>query len=349
MDRPIRRIAALVGFVTILGCGSSDSGGGGAGPPAPTPVPQPPGESLGFVISSFGYLYPEHEGVVCPDGFNFGPIDFQVAGAPIEDDCLDPEANVDPRFQTLTAPGRMDGFDLDGHTSSREAPLADECAHDDFEGYQGEGGYDFNLWRALGCIRGNQPGEIQDTIINNSVRDGSSTILIEVQDVNDEENDESVRVQVLASTDAPPIGADGSLLPYGTLSAHEDESYHGTVAEGSIVNRVVTAGPADFRWRFNIQIVEADLSMHDAWVRLEILEDGTARGQLFGYTSIDEMYEIFGRQAGRAGADALGYTCSGLYAALHEHADGDFDPATGTCSSLSVAYRFEAVPAFVAR
>lgn len=344
-------LASFLGLGPLLGCGSGPSSQALTGPfaPEPTPTAEPTGEPLGFVISSFGYLYPEHDGDVCPGGFNYGPIDFQRAGMPIEDDCAHPEANVDPRFQTLVAPGRLDGFDLDGHVSTRASPIEGECPHDDFDGLSGERGYDFNLWRALGCIRGNQPGEAQDTIIDNSVRDGSSTLLIEVTGVDDVENDDSVHVRVYGSTDAPPTAADGSVLPYGTLSAHPDERYHGTDAPGSIVGRLVTAGPADIRWRFNIQIVEADLSLRDAWIRLEIREDGTASGQMFGYTPVDEMYEIFGRQAGRAGADALGYTCSGLYAALQQNADGDFDPETGTCSSLSVAYRFEAVPAFVAR
>lgn len=349
MGHTIRTVAALVALLAAPGCGGSGSSLEGSEPPTPTPTPGPPGETLGFVISSFGYLYPEHDGEACPTGFNLGPIDHRVAGTPIEDDCLAPEANDDLGFKTLSAPGRIDGFDLDGRTSERSSPGAAECAHDDFAGFSGEGGYDFNLWRAIGCIRGNQPGEIQDTIIDNSVRDGSSTILIEVADVHDASNDESVRVRVFASTDAPPIGANGEPLPWGTLSAHEDDRYHGTEAEGAISGGVVVAGPADFRWRFNIQIVEADLSLSEAYVRLEIQEDGTARGQLFGYTSVDEMYEIFGRQAGRAGADALGYTCSGLWSALNEQADGSFDSETGTCSSLSVAYRFEAMPAFIAK
>lgn len=353
LDSAARSTTAVLALTTCLACGSgsgSDATATADPGPEPTAAPiEPTGETLGFVISSFGYLYPEHEGDVCPLGFNWAPTDFRRDGQEIDDDCLDPEANDDPRFQTLEGGGRIDGFDLDGLVSSKSAPAENECAHDDFSGYSGEGGYDFNLWRALGCIRGNQPGEIQDTIIDGSVRDGSSTILIEVSGVDDENEDDSVSVRVFASTEAPATAADGSLLPFGTLSAHPDPRYHGTTGPGSIEGRVITAGPADFRWRFNIQIVETDLSLNDAYVRLEILDDGTARGQLFGYTSVDEMYEIFGRQAGQAGAEALGYTCSGLWRALNDQADGNFDPTTGSCSSLSVAYRFEAVPVFVAK
>ena len=38
---------------------------------------------------------------------------------------------------------------------------------------------------------------------------------------------------------------------------------------------------------------------------------------------------------------------AGLYHALHRLADGNPDPATGKCTSLSAAFPLEAVPAFV--
>ena len=69
----------------------------------------------------------------------------------------------------------------------------------------------------------------------------------------------------------------------------------------------------------------------------------------YSITEVEELYEIFGRKAGMAGAFALGYTCSGLYAALTSQADGGYDTTTGMCTSLSVGYRLEAVPAFIAR
>ncbi|MEW6271188.1 MAG: hypothetical protein AB1689_18050 [Thermodesulfobacteriota bacterium] len=42
-------------------------------------------------------------------------------------------------------------------TSTKDAPQPGECAHDDFAGAAGEQGFDDQLWRAIGCIRGFQP------------------------------------------------------------------------------------------------------------------------------------------------------------------------------------------------
>ena len=310
----------------------------------------PARDVMGFVVSGFGAVTATHDGDPCPGGFNLGPVERQAAGLPaLPDDCDHPEANEDPDFKTLDAPGTVDGVDMDGRSSTKASAGEGECAHDDFVGPDGMPGIDLQLWRAVGCVRGFQPGEITDVVVDQSVRAGSMTILIEVRGVDDWQEDDSVRVQVFASTDAPPLGGDGSVLPYGTLSAHEDPRYHSEVGAGRIENGVLTAGPMDVRVRLNIQIVAGDLTFHDARLRMEVGPDGTAHGQIFGFQPIGEFYDLFGRQAGQDGAAAIGYTCSGLYGALSSQADGDFDPATGQCSSISVGYHFEAVPAFIAR
>jgi hypothetical protein len=267
----------------------------------------------------------------------------------LADDCDHPEAVQDPLFKTAGVAGSIDGVDLDGVTSERGAPGSGECAHDDFVGPGGEPGIDFQYWRAVGCVRGFQPGEIADAVITQAVRDGSMTILLQVRGVEDPRNDDDVRVQVFASNDSPPLGADGSVLPYGTLSADSDPQYRSTVGRGQIVDGVLTAGPLDVKVHINIQIVAGDLTFRAARLRLDLRADGTADGMIYGFQPAAELYDIFGRKAGAAGALALGYTCSGLYAALMSQADGDYDEASGRCTSLSVGYHFGAVPVFIAR
>jgi hypothetical protein len=101
--------------------------------------------------------------------------------------------------------------------------------------------------------------------------------------------------------------------------------------------------------RLNIQIVSGDLTFHDARLRLSLAADGSAHGAVFGYQPVDELYDIYGRKAGDDGALAIGYTCAGLYQALSSQADGDYDAASGTCTSISTGYHFAAVPAFIVR
>jgi hypothetical protein len=295
-------------------------------------------------------MYPEHDEDPCGGVFTRGPLDMRLEdGFVAPDNCLDPESVSDPEFKTLDGPGRFDGFDLDGLISAQAAPGAGECAHDDFSGMSGEQGFDYQFWRAVGCIRGFQKGGISHIVVEEAVVNGSMTILVDLAGVDDEQNDSQVSAQVFGSTDVPAVGADGELLPFATLSIHEDEQYHGGLGNGEIVDGVLIAGPMDINLRLNIQIVDGNQTMLDGYLRMEFLPDGTVKGQMFGYQPIVEAYNIFGIQAGPAGAEAISYTCTGIWEALKSKADGHFDPATGTCSTISVAYRFEAVPAFVAK
>jgi dienelactone hydrolase len=309
---------------------------------------QPPEDVHGFVVSRFASVVPTFAAGSCPRGFNLSNVEREARHLPlIADDCAHPEAGVDDDFQTFAAPATVDGWNLDGADS--RATDAGPCAHDDLAGPLGESGFDLQLWRAVGCVRGFQPGEIADVVVDQAVRDGSMTILVEVRGLDDWQQDDSVRVQVFGSLDAPPIGATGTVLPFGTLSVHPSARYRSQVGAAVVRDGVLTAGPMDVRVPINIQIVGGDLTFHDAWVRLARQSDGTVRGQLFGFQPLEEFYDIFGRKAGQAGASALGYTCTGLHAALASQADGDYDPDTGRCTSLSTGYQFTAVPAFIAR
>lgn len=304
----------------------------------------PPPDVRELVLSGFASIPVEFTGPACPDGFNRSPGEHVP---PLADDCNDPDAVDDPLFQIAAAPGVVEGVDLDGVVSDRAAGGA--CAHDDFTSPAGEPGIDFQYWRAVGCVRGFQHGEIADIVIGQAVRDGSMTVLVQVRGLDDPENDDDVRVQVFASPDTPPAGADGRVLPFGTLSADRDPRYRSTVGQGRVVDRVLTAGPFDMRVRINIQIVAGDLTFRHAHLRLELRPDGTAQGAIYGFQPAAELYDIFGRSAGAAGAAALGYTCAGLHRALFSQADGDYDPASGRCTSLSVGYHVAAVPAFIVR
>ena len=65
-----------------------------------------------------------------------------------------------------------------------------------------------------------------------------------------------------------------------------------------------------------------------------------------GYWDVEGFYDAHGRQATRAGAFTVGYTCPGIYTALYAAADAYPDPA-GKCTAISGAFRLQGVAAFV--
>jgi len=89
-----------------------------------------------------------------------------------------------------------------------------------------------------------------------------------------------------------------------------------------------------------------------ARLRLTIAADGTAKGLLAGYEDIDTLYRNTFAQGGNpfiaaSAADALNYTCPGIYYNLQRFADGARDPATGKCTAISSQIKIVAVPAFI--
>ena len=301
-----------------LGCGSGDASGaaggnrgtGGAGGAAGSSLL--PG--LGFVASSFGFYYP-----------------------------ADPDTS-------------LDGFNLDDRVSSSDSPAAAECVHDDFIGPNDEPGIDYGF---LDIIRNDEMREdgkyvfggfreeqIVDGVISGAVKNGSMTILLQVQGLDDPQNDEDVRVQIFGSEDSPALGTDNSVLSGATLSIHPDARYHSGEVPGAVVDGVLIAGPIDLLFPVDIMIVRDEMLIHDSWLRIE-LGDGTFEGTVSGYWDVANIRDIIGTPTTQNG-NAANFTIEQFEAGMAEFADGDYDADSGLCNSFSIMFRIQGLQAFIA-
>ena len=260
-------------------------------------TPTPP-KSTGFVLSSFGFVYPE------------GGV----------------------------SAAAVDGFDLDGVTSTSASRADGGCAHDDFPG-----GVDYQFLRLIDTFGGLQKGQIVDGVIHGAVRNGSMTMLIDLEGY-DGPDDSSVKVRVLSSEDAPLTGAGGGVLPGSTFTEHSESRFISNVVEASASNGVIEAGPFDIRWVFNIQIVQAELHIHGARVRIEVAADGSAKGIIGGLWDLADVREIIVDPTTSNG-NAAGFTKEEGDAALDKHADAAPDGLA--CTAISTVFEFEAVSAFI--
>lgn len=303
---------ALVSAAWGCGGGNQEAAGGVDGAGGSTASLVLPG--LGFVTSTFGFYY---QG--------------------------DPEA------------GLQEGFNLDGRASSKEAPAAGECAHDDFIGADGEPGIDYGFLRIINdeevredgkyVFGGFREGQIIDGVIGGAVKNGSMTILVQVRDLDDPSQDDDVRVRIFGSEDGPALGTNNAVLQGATLSVHPDERFHSGEVMGQVVDGVLTAGPIDLRFPVDIMIVRDELYLHDAWLRLELTEDAF-EGTIAGYWDVANIRDIVGTPTTDNG-NAANFTIEQFDAAMSEHADGDFDPQSARCSSISTMFRFAGVQAFL--
>lgn len=300
--------------LVLLSCSGdgSDAGvSGTGGTPGETAATVLPG--LGFVASSFGFYYPESS----------------AAG--------------------------IEGFDLDGRASRSEAPGAAECAHDDWTGPNQEPGIDYGFLAIIEneaqredgkyVFGGFREGQLVDGVIRGAVKNGSMTILVQVDGLDDPRNDDEVRVQIYSSEDSPALGTDNSVLLGATLSIHPDSRFHSGEVRGSVVDGVLTAGPMDLRFPIDIMIVRDELLIHDSWLRVDLLDDGF-EGMVSGYWDVANIRDIIGVPTTDNG-NAANFTIEQFDEAMADLADGDYDEGTGLCTSFSTAFRVSGVQAFI--
>ena len=108
-------------------------------------------------------------------------------------------------YRTVSGPNiRTYGIDLDGQDSrSKGRPAAGTCAHDDFQGMNGERGIDNQFYRAVGCSKGFQSGGGK-LVFATEMLTGSWGILITLKGVDSLVNDNDVEVGMFANARADP-------------------------------------------------------------------------------------------------------------------------------------------------
>lgn len=282
--------------------------------------------------------------------------------------CLNPElGQPDPGWRMVSGQNiKVEGIDLDGQDSAPgKRPAAGTCAHEDFQGTQGERGVDNQWYRVIGCTTG-----FQTTGLANSwqteMLTGSWGVVMAITGIDDIRNDLDVQVGIYANGDPIQLSAARLALPFATYAVHQDKRYHAET-RGRIVDGVLTIDPVDVSFPSIVNSMIDDRILRDARLRLTFTDDGGMEGYLAGYTPVENMYDVqFGARKGRTAkgdlaserlrvgtsvgrAGALGHTCNGAYRALYEAADGHPDPETGRCTSISTQFRIRVQPAFVVK
>lgn len=280
--------------------------------------------------------------------------------------CMNPElGSPDPGWRMVSGRNvKIDGIDLDGKDSAKgKRPAAGTCSHQEFTGTDGTRGIDNQFYRMIGCTTGFQ-SNAQGNGFQTEMYTGSWGILMTLKGVDDLRNDPEVEVGFYANADPIQLSANRAALPYATYAAEQDPRYR-AVTRGRIVDGVLMIDPVDMRFHNVVNAMKDDRELRAARIRFKFTPDGGLEGFLAGYTPVEKMYDLqFGARSsrnakgelaplpqrlntsmGRAGA--LGNSCTGSYAALYEAADGDRDPKTGRCTSISTQYKVRLVPAFV--
>jgi hypothetical protein len=237
------------------------------------------------------------------------------------------------------------GMNLDG-TSDGHA-TATSCAHEKFVGPDGQP-VDNQHYRLLGCQSNYRgfPGEegYLESLRNSGIKDGGTTILIEIMGVDDEKNDDAVEVGIYNGADAMVIDPTGNvMLPYASLSVTSDPKYR-SVGKGRIENGVVITEPMDVRIRYDFGGSMREYTMRAVRLHLTLKGKAGAEGMMAGYVAVSDIDMT--RATKQERAEMVAYDCPSWAQAVKRYADG-FPDENGHCTALSTAFQLTAIPAFV--
>lgn len=272
------------------------------------------------------------------DAFITGPGDVNV--------CNNPKSfKDDPRHPPVKGvQGRIAfGMNLDGTADGRATAVT--CGHKKFEGPNGETGIDNQLYRATGCSKGyrGNGGSIQQG-------GGIPAFLIEIRGVDNPQNDDRVEVGVYSTDDVPIQSQTGGALPNQTLHISPNPRFqnemHGRIVNGEIVTDTLDA--MRLKWRISTLGLFGDASenvFRRARLRLKLDPDGGLSGQLGGYRPL--MNISTSGYCCKATASTANIDCAAHYNTLAVMADGDPDPETGACTTISAVHAVKGIPAFV--
>lgn len=264
-----------------------------------------------------------------------------------EDVCWNPTLVKDPPLRTIQGKVAY-GFDLDGRSDGKATPKS--CAHQNFTGVRGESGVDNQMYRLLGCHYGWRRNGVLDTFGNEERRNsGRGVILMEITGVTDERNSPNVQVGFYRALDPYQIDSAGRILPWASyrVDTNGGKPRYGAVARGRIENGVLKTEPLDLKLPFYSNSAYAELDLKEMRLELDLtlVKDGKVRGLIGGYYDFDKWWEYMLKLEFLIATGD--WSCPALYTAARELADGHPDPDTGECTSISSAFRMDALPAFV--
>jgi hypothetical protein len=341
----------------VVGYGATNTGAAGSATPAATqPAAQP----------SSG----EASGATRPAGAPTDEAERQFLRTIMDTSrpspCMNPEKfEPDPKFRTVKVENaKAYGIDIDGRDSRQKGkPTPGTCAHSDLLGMDGEHGIDNQFYRLVGCNKAYQSTGPGNTWAIEMLT-GAWGVLITLSGVDDIANDDSVDVLFVANGDPIELSPTREPLRDATYAMDQDPRFRAKT-HGRIKNGVLTTDPVDVRFHKITNSIYLERTLQEARAQMTLSADGTLEGYLAGYTPIEDLYNFeYAFRNGKNGkggpADSrlimisamgrsatLTYTCNGAYYALRELADGNPDPQSGRCTSISTQYRIKAIPAFV--
>lgn len=245
---------------------------------------------------------------------------------------VNPAAAPDPNLNMVTGKFAL-GFNLDGKQDAN-----------DFENpVTGEAGVDNQLFRALGCFTSFRGSENDRpaawSYMWDIVSPAMPAWLMSIT-ADDFTKDGPAKVSFHRAREHVERDANSNVLPHLTFRIDSDPrsqvTFNARIKDGVLT--ITEHGDLHAVW--GEQVLLTDLRLRNTHLRVTFKDDGAASAIIGGYQLRREALSdgFFSAMA----ADWVG-----LYYNIRKAADVNPDPKTGLNQDISVAYRFNAVPAFL--
>ena len=237
------------------------------------------------------------------------------------------------------------GLNLDGTPDGRATPLT--CEHPKFEGLDGEPAVDNQLYRAVACYKSRR-----GTAESEQQGGGLDPFLIEIRDLDDPRNDDRVEVGIYSLEVADLIlrTPAGELLPDQSFRVSSNPHWRneatGRIVDGELL--IDNVERLHLRYRLFTWGAFGEAYSHEfrrVRLKLRLGPDGGLTGLLGGYRPLMNISTV--AYCCRATASTANMDCASEYKTFTLMADGDPDPQTGQCTTISAAHRLTGIPAFV--
>lgn len=227
--------------------------------------------------------------------------------------------------------GVVNGFDLDGHHSGESD--VEGCGHPDLVDPRGLEGID-NNFSALIPILESTEAVAAESLVKQSIASGELLLLITLDGVDSWIHDECVDFTLSRGAGVPLVGPDGTLLDHQTIA--ESETVAAVRAVGAAHDLRIEATGLSFRLPLDVLNAELDFEVSQGTFRVQRRYDGVLQGVMGGVIPIRQIVEILERD------DVNLQPFIPLVEAV-----ADVRDEAGECTGLSLAFEFEAIPAWL--
>lgn len=311
--------------------------------------------TIGYVMTDlFWSVYQTEDAQQeCPRGFNDGPREQFAKLYPNFEGMTVEETQLKQEIQTWHPTTEPDGFEflsVQGDLSWG-LNLDGKTGPNDFTHPDGTTGIDNEVYRSVGCIIGFRgPDGVEYIFQNKAIIDAPyNRMMIEISNVDNLENDDSVTVTVSRGMDRLLTDATGAKVMAGGTQRVDKRWGKSLIRQmqGSIKDSVLTTEPiADLiiPW-MNLGVPSIHL-IRDMRLQLTLAPEG-ASGLIAGYADVDTWYKQLIRN------DSTHHLSNGqisgisLYKALRQFADAYPDPESGENTAISTSLDVKMTQVFV--